>query len=124
MVASMNNNGNGNRTESGNLFADIPEEPLREEQFGILHAQTGLKIERIVSTGQRTPDDEWYDQAEDEWVVLLTGAARLFIEGEAQDRSLQPGDWLLLPAHCRHRVTWTQQTPATIWLAVHASPRN
>lgn len=119
----MNDSVNDNGPKSGNLFADIPDGPLKEEQFGILHAQRELKIERIVSTGQRTPDDEWYDQAEDEWVVLLSGAARLFIEGEAQDRTLEPGDWLLLPAHCRHRVTWTQQMPATIWLAVHAAPR-
>lgn len=120
----MNDKVNDDRPQSGNLFADIPKEPLEEEQFGILHRQTDLKIERIVSTGQRTPGDEWYDQEENEWVVLLSGAARLFIEGEAQDRSLQPGDWLLLPAHCRHRVTWTQQQPATVWLAVHAAPRN
>ncbi|MCR9139519.1 MAG: cupin domain-containing protein [Alphaproteobacteria bacterium] len=109
--------------ESGNLFDGVPDTPLKDEQFDILYAQRNLKIERILSTGQRTADGEWYDQAEDEWVVLLSGAARLFIEGEAQDRSLQPGDWILLPAHCRHRVTWTQQHPVTTWLAVHVTPQ-
>ncbi|MDJ0513752.1 MAG: hypothetical protein QNJ62_09955 [Methyloceanibacter sp.] len=52
-------------------------------------------------------------------MLLVSGAARLRIENEADDRELVPGDWLLLPAHCRHRVTWTQAEPPTIWLAVH-----
>jgi len=41
------------------------------------------------------------------------------IEGEDEDRELEAGDWVLLPAHCRHRVTWTQSTPPTVWLAIH-----
>lgn len=110
------------RLKGGNLFADVTDNPLQEEQFDMLFSQPNIKIERIISTGQRTADDEWYDQKEDEWVVLLSGAASLHIEGETQDRSLQPGDWLLLPAHCRHRVTWTQEQPATVWLAVHVAP--
>jgi hypothetical protein len=47
---------------------------------------------------------------------------RLRIDGEAQDRALAPGDYLLLPAHCRHRVTWTERDAPTIWLAIHFSP--
>jgi cupin 2 domain-containing protein len=73
-----------------------------------------LRIERIVSTGQATPEGEWYDEDTDEWVLLLAGSARLRMEGEDEDRDLVPGDWLLLPAHCRHRVTWTQSTPPTV----------
>lgn len=107
--------------DGGNLFADLPETPLPDERFDILYSQPNIKIERILSTGQRTADGDWYDQSDDEWVALLCGAARLRIDGEAQDRSLKPGDWLLLPAHCRHRVTWTQDQPATVWLAVHAA---
>jgi len=107
--------------DAGNLFAALPDRPSEDEIFDILYAGSGVRVERIVSTGQRTADDDWYDQTDDEWVVLLTGAAGLRIEGEAEDRSLRPGDWLLLPAHCRHRVTWTQKQPATVWLAVHAA---
>ncbi len=110
------------RLDGGNLFAGVPDEVLEDERFDVLFSQPGTRIERIISTGQRTADGDWYDQSDDEWVVLLTGAARLRIEGEAQDRSLQPGDWLLLPAHCRHRVTWTQENPATLWLAIHVAP--
>ena len=54
-----------------------------------------------------------------EWVALLAGAAAIQIEGEPSVRTLAPGDWLLIPAHARHRVEWTDSTGATIWLAIH-----
>jgi quercetin dioxygenase-like cupin family protein len=54
---------------------------------------------------RRTPEGEWYDQDGDEWVLLVAGSARLRIDGEDADRELRAGDWILLPAHCRHRVT-------------------
>lgn len=51
--------------------------------------------------------------------MLLKGAARLYFEGEDADRLLRPGDWLVIPAHCRHRVTWTDPERTTVWLALH-----
>ncbi len=105
--------------ECGNLEHGLPRQPLAEESWRTLFEKAGTRIERIVSTGQITPDGTWYDQASDEWVLLASGAARLRIDGEMQDRELGPGDWILLPAHCRHRVTWTQTEPPTVWLAVH-----
>lgn len=104
---------------AGSLGQGLPSAPQADELFDILLESRGLRVERIVSTGQVTPDGEWYDQASDEFVLVVSGAARLFIEGEDEDRSLAPGDWLLLPAHCRHRVTWTQDSPPTVWLAIH-----
>ena len=104
---------------AGHLFAGLPRERLAEEIFETLAEADGLRIERIVSTGQTSPEGEWYDQRQDEWVALLRGAARLLIEGEAEERTLGPGDWLMLPAHCRHRVTWTSDGEPTLWLAVH-----
>lgn len=77
-----------------------------------------MRIERIVSTGQASPPGFWYDQADDELVVLLSGAAQLrFEEGVALD--MKPGDWVEIPAHVRHRVEATQAEPPTVWLAVH-----
>jgi cupin 2 domain-containing protein len=52
-------------------------------------------------------------------VLLVAGAARLHIDGEPGDRSLAAGDFILLPAHCRHRVTWTDEAGPTVWLAIH-----
>ncbi|MEM7399894.1 MAG: cupin domain-containing protein [Pseudomonadota bacterium] len=104
---------------SGALCAGLPIGPQTAELFERLIETPGLLVERIVSTGQITPEDDWYDQSRDEFVLLVSGGARLRIENETDDRELAPGDWLLLPAHCRHRVTWTQAEPPTIWLAVH-----
>jgi len=72
------------------------------------------------STGQSTSEDQPYKQGSDEWVLLLTGAAGLWIEGEGE-RDLRPGDHLLVPARRCHRVTWTAKNQPTVWLAVHFS---
>jgi cupin 2 domain-containing protein len=101
-----------------NLFADIPQS-LVEEQVSVLLAAAGVRIERIVSTGQVTPPGTWLDQDGSEWVALLAGAAGLLIEGEATARVLVPGSHVHLPAHLRHRVEWTSTAPPAVWLAVH-----
>jgi cupin 2 domain-containing protein len=103
---------------AGNLFADIPDE-LHEELFGQLLQRPGCRLERIVSHGHATPEGQWYDQAGEEWVLLLKGAAALEIEGHKTLLELHPGDYLLLSAHQRHRVAWTNTTGETIWLALH-----
>jgi cupin 2 domain-containing protein len=104
---------------TGTLRRNVPARPLPDEVVELLLEREGLRIERIVSTGQATPEGQWYDQETDEWVLVVAGAARLRIEGEATDRELGEGDWILLPAHCRHRVAWTRAEPPTVWLAVH-----
>jgi cupin 2 domain-containing protein len=106
--------------ERGNLFADLAT-PGGSERFDELLVRRGVRIERIVSTGQATPPGEWYDQAGDEWVVLLTGRATLLFDGGARVE-LGPGDWLLIPAHARHRVEATSVDPPCVWLAIHVPP--
>jgi cupin 2 domain-containing protein len=105
--------------KTGNLRSSLPARPLPDEVVDLLVDRPGLRIERIVSTGQATPEGQWYDQDGDELVLVVDGAARLHIEGEATDRALSEGDWILLPARCRHRVTWTRAEPPTVWLAIH-----
>lgn len=100
-----------------NLFDRLPAASANEDFQEILR-QDGARIERIVSTGQSTPEDAPYDQDHDEWVLLLLGAAGLWVEGDGE-RELRPGDHLLIPAHRRHRVTWTAKGAATVWLAIH-----
>ncbi|WP_444633808.1 cupin domain-containing protein [Cupriavidus oxalaticus] len=104
--------------EHGSLLADVPVN-LAEEVFQPLLARPGLKVERIVSNGQASPQGFWYDSADGEWVLLVSGSAALEIEGEAGQHAMRPGDWLHLPAHCRHRVAWTDEAQPTVWLAVH-----
>ena len=89
-----------------------------DELFATLLERPGIRIERIVSRGHSTPADAPYDQPWDEWLLLVEGAARLWIEGQ-DEVALDPGDHMLIPAHRRHRVTWTRPDAPTIWLAVH-----
>jgi cupin 2 domain-containing protein len=103
---------------TASLLADLPE-ILPEERFETLLETAGFRLERILSQGHATPEGEWYDQDWDEWVMLLQGAARLTIEGRAGELAMKPGDTVLLPARCRHRVEWTISGQVTVWLALH-----
>ncbi len=104
--------------ETGNLFADLPARLAQEETTTLVSAPT-VRIERIVSRGQSSAADFWYDQPQAEWVIVLAGAATVTFADDAAPVRLAPGDYLHIPAHCRHRVDWTDPAQATVWLAVH-----
>jgi cupin 2 domain-containing protein len=101
-----------------NLFANLPRD-LLEELFTTLLKAPGIRIERIVSHGHRSPGGVWYDQPTSEWVLVLQGAT--WIEFEDGRLEMRPGDYVDIPAHTRHRVAWTTPDEPTIWLAVHYS---
>lgn len=106
-----------------NLFESIPAN-LPEELVEVLAEGRGhVRIVRLVSQGHASVPGFWYDQAEDEWVALLSGRALLSFEdsatGEVRAVALGPGDWLHIPPHARHRVESTDPDTATVWLAVH-----
>jgi cupin 2 domain-containing protein len=103
---------------AANLFSGIPQH-IPAELFTSLLEAPGVKIERIVSHGHASPPDFWYDQDRNEWVIVLTGAARLRFENDEQLIDMKPGDFVHIPAHRRHRVDWTALDEATVWLAVH-----
>ena len=108
--------------EIRSLYADL--QGVRSEEIVETLLETGnFKLERIVSTGQSTPEGQWYDQGRDEWVVLLSGGAGLSFEGEDEVKILRPGDYLFISAHRRHRVEWTDRRVPTVWLALHHESR-
>lgn len=99
-----------------NLFANLPA-ALPEELTTVLAESKHVRIARIVSTGQASPAGFWYDQADEEWVVVLQGTATLrFDDGEVLEMTV--GDHVLIPAHSRHRVERTSTLEPTVWLAV------
>ncbi len=107
--------------DRGHLYTDSA--AAGSERIDILRQSLSARIERIVSWGQASPPDCWYDQVEGEWVVLLSGAARLLLLDPDEEILLAPGDWLWIDAHRRHRVEWTAPDAASVWLAVFlASP--
>lgn len=103
----------------GNVFAALSAGVETMERIETLIDHPAARIERIVSTGQASPEGFWYDQPRDEWVLLLSGSAGLRFADEADVRELRPGDWLLIPAGCKHRVEWTDAGQPSVWLAVH-----
>ena len=105
-----------------NLFTSIPRSTGKNEQFSNLLERPGLRIERIVSTGQCSPPDFWYDQPEGEWVVVLQGHATLRFEDTPEPLPMTPGDFIDIAPHRRHRVEWTDPEQPTVWLAVHYTP--
>lgn len=100
-----------------NLFAGIPP-GMPEEIFQDILRTESFRIERIVSRGQGSPPDFWYDQETEEWVLLVSGSATLRFD-DGREIDLEPGDHLLIPRHLRHRVERTAPDRETVWLAVH-----
>jgi cupin 2 domain-containing protein len=106
------------KTNSGNILELPALADTNMEFFELLAGKEDLKIERIISFGNITPEGFWYDQESDEWVVLILGNARLVFENE-DELELVAGDYILIPAHRRHRVSYTSENPPCIWLAIH-----
>ncbi len=103
--------------EQGNIYKAIPDN-LSNEIFEVLVQDRGIKIERIISKGHTSPGKGWYDQEQDEWVIVLKGEASIsFEDGSVVD--LKEGDYINITAHRKHRVINTSTIPETIWLAAH-----
>ena len=101
-----------------NIFSDVPQN-LPDELIEIIAENDDIRIERIVSRGNTSPPGFWYDQDKNEFVLLIGGEARLKFEEKAECILMQEGDYIIIPAHARHRVEWTAPNRDTIWLAVH-----
>jgi cupin 2 domain-containing protein len=100
-----------------NLLKNIPKD-LPKELFETLIQTENIHIEHIVSKGHTSPEEGWYDQDRNEFVLVLKGAARLEFEN-GRVVSMGVGDWLEIPAHVKHRVVWTDGEGETVWVAVH-----
>lgn len=99
-----------------NIFEALPAD-LPEELIEVIGGGGDVRIERIVSYGHSSPEEFWYDQEQDEFVLLLEGEAELEFEDEVI--RMKRGDYLTIKAHELHRVKWTASDRVTIWLAVH-----
>ena len=100
-----------------NIYKNIPA-GTGEEIIQKLVQNEKFFVERIVSRGHKSPEDFWYDQADDEFVLLLKGTADLEIFEKGVLR-LTPGDYLIIPAHTKHRVSRTDTKVDTVWLTIH-----
>jgi len=103
--------------EVGNILKNFPNDP-GGELFDMLVQNDKVKIERIVSRGHTSPATGWHDQNKDEWVIVIKGEATLSFE-HGEEINLKVGNYINIPAHKKHRVTWTSLETETVWLAVH-----
>lgn len=102
-----------------NIFSKLPLQ-FETEQFDELLRAENVRIERIVSKGHTSPEQGWYDQIENEWVIVLEGSGTILFENGVE-AILGSGDYLNIPAHARHKVSWTDPDAATVWLAIFYS---
>lgn len=98
-----------------NIFENIIVDKKNEQFINILNKES-IRIEKIVSNGQTSPNDFWYDQEENEFVVVLEGFA--IIEFEDKKVELKKGDYINIESHIKHRIKYTSETKPTIWLAI------
>ena len=104
---------------TGNIFKSIPED-MAIEVFEPIIQSRNVMIERIISRGNTSPETGWYDQEQNEWLLILKGNAIITFEDKKETR-LNQGDYLNISAHTKHRVSWTSQHTETIWLAIYYS---
>ena len=100
-----------------NIFASLPAEQ-KKELFDVILQNSNIRIERIISQGHTSPASGWYDQEDNEWVLVLEGTGTILFEN-GREVKMQQGDYLHIPAHAKHKVSWTDPERQTIWLAVH-----
>ena len=101
-----------------NIFKAIPKD-LKEELFEQLLCTNDLKIQKIVSKGHTSPKSGWYNQNENEWVMVLKGEAVLSFKNNKKDITLKKGDFINIPAKVKHKVSWTKPNKKTVWLAIY-----
>lgn len=106
-----------NYAATGNILAGIPD-AIGEELENILLEQGPVTVKRIISRGQSSPAEGWYDQADHEWVLVLAGEGLLAFDN-GEECAMGKGDYCFIPAHRKHRVKWTASDSNTIWLAIH-----
>lgn len=104
------------KDEINNIFK-LPIELLQQELSETLLDNDKVVIKKIVSTGQVTPPGEWYDQEQNEWLIVLQGEGELGY-GDGSRIKLSVGDYWLIPAHRKHRVEYTSIEPPCIWLTI------
>jgi cupin 2 domain-containing protein len=103
---------------SSDIWNDLPHYPQKLEIIDEIFHQDNIRIERIMSSGQVSPAGFWYDQTENEWLILISGYAELSLQNPDQTVFLKPGDFLYITAHRKHRINITDPDNPTLWITL------
>ena len=87
------------------------------EFFENLINNNSFRIERIVSSGQHTPEGIWLEEDTNEFVLLIEGASIIRFFEDNSTIALHSGDWFIIPKNTKHRVEHTERF--TYWLTIH-----
>ncbi len=74
-----------------NILKNIPKN-LPDELVDILAEGKKFRLERVVSKGHTSPKGFWYDQVENEFILLLKGEAEVLFKDDAKPIRLSEGD--------------------------------
>ena len=99
-----------------NIYSDVPSS-ITDEIFNDIITTENVRIERIISHGHSSPEQGWYDQDENEWVMVLEGQGVIEFE-DGRVVTLSKGDYINIAAREKHKVVGTDRDVVTIWLAV------
>jgi len=99
-------------TNCSNIFKGATP-PKLGETFETLLSVSNIIIKRIVSSSHI--DSELMCQDEDEWFIMIEGAATIMIGNKRQE--LVSGDYCFIEAKKPHQILSVKE--GTIWLAVH-----
>ncbi|MEZ8009752.1 MULTISPECIES: cupin domain-containing protein [Vibrio] len=99
-----------------NIYSNVPSS-IPDEIFNDIITTENVRIERIISHGHRSPEQSWYDQDENEWVMVLEGQGVIEFE-DGRVVTLSKGDYINIAAREKHKVVGTDRDVVTIWLAV------
>lgn len=105
--------------KSKSIFSIPNHDFSKSEFFETLIDSKNIKIERIVSKGNSDSPDFWYNQQQDEWVILIQGTAKIAFENE-ETISIVAGEHLFIPKFKKHKIVETSTQPECIWIGVHA----
>jgi len=105
------------KIEVRNIYDNVPED-LSKEFFEDIILNENFRLERIISKAHFSPEGFWYDQSQNEFVLLLSGSAEILFENNYSVK-LKPGDYLIIPAHVKHRVEKTDSEKLTYWLTLY-----
>lgn len=80
---------------------------MKNELHITVYESDVLKIQTIKSFGFKSAEGEWFDQNEEEVVLIIRG--RAVLQFDDKNVSLEKGDKYIIKRHEKHRILYTSK---------------